>query len=250
MNSADADRQIEQMIAFIAQEAKEKAEEIQVKTEKEFMADKLSLETQLSMTIRNENEKNKKDFLIKKRIKKSKDLTDARFSTMRSRDEKMNELKTTVLQKLAQVSSSPQYPQLLRYLIAQGLMTLMENNVTLQVRKEDLAIAKKELNEAVKLFQDTMKQSSGITPTINVAIDDKEFLPAAAVAGKEGASCAGGVLLSARNGQILCRNTLDHRLELAFDALKPTLRGTLFGVREKIEVKQEKKKHGGVSLPK
>ena len=50
MNSADADRQIEQMIAFIAQEAKEKAEEIQVKTEKEFMADKLSLETQLRST--------------------------------------------------------------------------------------------------------------------------------------------------------------------------------------------------------
>ena len=52
MNSADADRQIEQMIAFIAQEAKEKAEEIQVKTEKEFMADKLSLETQLRSAIR------------------------------------------------------------------------------------------------------------------------------------------------------------------------------------------------------
>ena len=50
MNSADADRQIEQMIAFIAQEAKEKAEEIAVKTEKEFMADKLSLETQLRYT--------------------------------------------------------------------------------------------------------------------------------------------------------------------------------------------------------
>ena len=182
--------------------------------------------------------------------KKSKDLTDARFSTMRTRDEKMNALKTGVLQKLSQVSQSPQYPQLLRFLTAQGLMTLMENNVTVQVRKEDLAIARKELDAAVKLFQDTMKQSSGITPTINVALDDKEFLPPAAVAGKEGASCAGGVLLSARNGQILCRNTLDHRLELAFDALKPTLRGTLFGVREKIEVKQEKKKHGGVSLPK
>ena len=250
------------------------------------------------MSIRADNEKNKKDFLIKKRMsasthhtsssalsttqyirllpnpvptlslfvspahtrcfycaltfssKKSKDLTDARFSTMRSRDEKMNALKTNVLAKLSQVSSSPQYPQLLRFLIAQGLMTLMENNVTLQVRKEDLAIAKKELNDAVKLFQDTMKQSSGITPTINVAVDDKEFLLPAPVAGKEGASCTGGVLLSARNGQILCRNTLDHRLELAFDALKPTLRGTLFGVREKIAVVQEKKKHGGVSLPK
>ena len=169
---------------------------------------------------------------------------------MRARDEKMNALKSTVLQKLSQVSSSPQYPQLLRFLIAQGLMTLMENNVTIQVRKDDLPIARRELDEAVRLFQDTMKVSSGVTPTINVAIDDKEFLPPAAVAGKEGASCAGGVLLSARNGQILCRNTLDHRLELAFDALKPTLRGTLFGVREKIEVKQAPKKHGGVSLPK
>jgi len=250
MNSADADRQIEQMIAFIAQEAKEKAEEIQVKTEKEFMADKLSLETQLSMAIRAENEKNKKDFLIKKRIAKSKSLTDARFSTMRKRDEKMSELKSAVLQKLSAVSQSKEYPQLLRFLMAQGLMTLLENNVTVQVRKEDLSIARKELSEAVKLFQDTMQKSSGVRPTINVALDEKDFLPPAPVPGKEGASCAGGVLISARSGQILCRNTLDHRLELAFDSLKPALRGSLFGVRQKIEISQEKRKKHGVSLPK
>jgi V-type H+-transporting ATPase subunit E len=169
---------------------------------------------------------------------------------MRRRDEKMNELKQAVLAKLATVSSSPQYPQLMRFLIAQGLMTLLENSVTLQVRKEDLAIARKELPEAVRLFQDTMEKSSGVRPTVNVAIDEKDFLPAAPQPGREGASSTGGVLLSARNGQILCRNTLDHRLTLAFDALKPTLRGTLFGVREKIEVVQAKKKHGGVSLPK
>lgn len=68
MNSADADRQIEQMIAFIQQEAKEKAEEIAVKTEKEFMADKLSLETQLTQNIRNENERSKKNFMIQKKM--------------------------------------------------------------------------------------------------------------------------------------------------------------------------------------
>jgi len=238
------------MIAFIAQEAKEKAEEIQVKTEKEFMADKLSLETNLSLAIRADNEKNKKDFLIKKRIAKSKNLTEARFATMRRREEKMLELKKAVLQKLATVSQSPQYAQLIRYLIAQGLMTLLEDSVTLQCRKEDLAIVRKELPEAIKLFQDTMFKSAGVRPTVEVAVDDKEFLPPAPVPGKEGASSTGGVLLSARNGQILCRNTLDHRLTLAFESLKPTLRGTLFGIRNKIEHKQEKKKHGGVSLPK
>jgi len=252
MNSADADRQIEQMIAFIAQEAKEKAEEIQVKTEKEFMADKLSLETQLSMSIRAENEKSKKNFLIQKRISKSKSLTEARFTTMRRRDEKMNDLKQTVLNKLAAVSQSNQYPQLLRFLIAQGLMTLLENEVKLVIRKEDLALVKKELPAAITLFQDTLKGATGgAVPTINVTIDEQNFLPPAPSANSSTASCAGGVLVSARDGQILCRNTLDHRLELAFDALKPTLRGTLFGVREKLVGKQEQRKHhGGVSLPK
>jgi len=252
MNSADADRQIEQMIAFIAQEAKEKAEEISVKTEKEFMADKLSLETQLSATIRAENDKQKKNFLIEKRINKSKRLTEVRFSTMRHRDEKMNELKQLVLRRLSQVSSSQTYPQLLRFLIAQGLMTLLENEVTIQARKEDLAIVKKELPAAITLFTDTMKASSGVTPTVKVSIDEKNFLPPAPQPNNTGASCTGGVLLSARDGQILCRNTLDHRLELAFEALKPTVRGSLFGVREKLVAAPTKGKHhgGGVSLPK
>ena len=42
MNSDDAERQILQMIEFIKQEAREKAEEISVKTENEFNANKLT----------------------------------------------------------------------------------------------------------------------------------------------------------------------------------------------------------------
>jgi hypothetical protein len=60
---------------------------------------------------------------------------------------------------------------------------------------------------------------------------------------------AGGVVLSSRNGQIICRNTLDSRLDIAFAALKPQVRGTLFGFRAKIEDSVVVKK-GGVSLPK
>jgi hypothetical protein len=60
---------------------------------------------------------------------------------------------------------------------------------------------------------------------------------------------AGGVVLSARNGQIVCRNTLDSRLDIAFSQLKPQVRGTLFGFREKI-VDHTPVKKGGVSLPK
>jgi len=162
----------------------------------------------------------------------------------------MNDLKAAVLKRLASVSKSEGYTTLLRYLISQGLMTLLENEVKLIVRKEDLNLVKKELPAAVSLYQSTMKASSGIVPTVNVTIDEQEFLAPSPSAQNQGASCTGGILLSARGGQIVCRNTLDHRLELAFQSLKPVLRGSLFGVRAKIEVVQAKKHHGGVSLPK
>jgi len=89
-----AEMQITQMCAFIKQEALEKAEEIKVKTDKEFMAEKLQLETQQSLVVRAENEKNKKNYYIsKKKLKRVKKLSESRFQTMRKRDEKMGELK-------------------------------------------------------------------------------------------------------------------------------------------------------------
>jgi len=233
MNPLDADRQIDQMIAFIKQEAKEKAEEIRIKTEKEFMADKLSYETQQNFIIRQEHEKMKKDLLIQKRIEKSKKLSEARFTVMRKRDEKINMLKKEVLNKLSDVSKKPEYKSLIRFLISQGLVTLQEPIVLLQCRKEDLQIVKDQLDEGVKQYIKTMQVGAKTTPEVRVTVDEVNFLPPGPVAGQATNSCCGGVQLSCRGGQILCRNTLDHRLDLAFEALKPQIRGVLFGVRAK-----------------
>jgi len=233
MNLQDADRQIDQMIAFIKQEAKEKAEEIRIKTEKEFMADKLSFETQQNLIIRQDHEKMKKDLLIQKRIEKSKKLSEARFNVMRKRDEKINALKKDVLTRLSEVSKKPEYKSLVRFLIAQGLVTLQEPIVLLQCRKEDLTIVKGELEGGIAQYIKTMQDGAKTTPEVRVTIDDVNFLPPGPVAGQTAASCCGGVQLSCRGGQILCRNTLDHRLDLAFEALKPQIRGVLFGVRAK-----------------
>jgi V-type H+-transporting ATPase subunit E len=245
MNAADASKQIDQMIAFILQEAREKAEEIKVKTEKEFMADKLSLETQQNQVIRQEHEKQKKLALVQKKIEKSKKLTEVRFNTMRKRDEKINELKKAVTEKLADISSRKEYKDLVRYLIAQGLMTMMEHNITLRCRQQDVKIVQAELPAAIKLFQTTMSEATGgVTPSVNVTIDQKEFLPPGPVKGQVGPSSTGGIELIANGGQIICRNTLDHRLDIAFDALKPAVRGILFGVRPKPVFKEaEKKSH-------
>jgi V-type H+-transporting ATPase subunit E len=237
---------------MIAQEAKEKAEEITVKTEREYMAEKLTIENQLSQSIRAEAEKHRKDYYIQKKIEKSKFLSEARFSTMRRRDDRVNELKKLVLSRLAATSKEGNYSELIRFFIAQGLQTLLEQSITIQCRKEDLAIVQKELPAAIKIFQDNLQQSTGVKPTANITIDQNNFLAPGELPAdkKEGLTCAGGVVLSARNGQILCRNTLDHRLNIAFDALKPSIRGVLFGVREKIVHEKVERKKGAVSAPK
>eukprot|EP00456_Euglypha_rotunda_P016085 TRINITY_DN1524_c0_g1_i22.p1 TRINITY_DN1524_c0_g1~~TRINITY_DN1524_c0_g1_i22.p1 ORF type:complete len:147 (-),score=34.11 TRINITY_DN1524_c0_g1_i22:21-461(-) len=126
MDKKEAERQIEQMIAFIKQEAKEKEEEIRVKTENEFMDKKLSLTTEASLVIREEFEAKRKDRLIAKRIERSKKLNESRYKAMRFRDDLMNSLRATVTEKLIAVSKHKKYRELMKYLLIQGLMTLME----------------------------------------------------------------------------------------------------------------------------
>jgi len=231
LSSKEAEKQIQQMVAFIRQEAREKAEEIAVKTESDFMAEKLTLHTQAGIQIREEFEKRKKDMLTEKKIAKSKKLNDIKFATMRKRDLKTKQLKDEVTVQMADISKNTKYPELIRFLLIQGLMTIMEPKVTIQCRQEDVDIVEKQLDAAVNGFQQVLQQASGVTPQCQVTIDKQNWLPPGPRKDRPGLSCCGGVLLSARKGKIVCRNTLDHRLELGFQMLKPLVRQMLFGAR-------------------
>jgi V-type H+-transporting ATPase subunit E len=71
--------------------------------------------------------------------------------------------------------------------------------------------------------------------SIELTLDENAWLPPAPSKDKKGVSCTGGVVLTARNNTIICRNTLDSRLDLCFERLIPTIRGLLFGLRPVIE---------------
>jgi len=231
MDKKEAERQIEQMIAFIKQEAKEKEEEIRVKTENEFMAKKLSLTTEASLAIREEFELKRKERLIAKRIERSKKLNDSRYQAMRFRDDQLKVLKDAVREKLTAVSRHKKYRELLKFLLVQGMMSLMEELVIVQYRKEDEELVKGLLEESINYFKEYMEKETGVVPPVVLKLSS-EYLPPAP-SKEPGPSCTGGVILSARKGQLICRNTLDSRLEHAFYKLAPTIRGILFGVRER-----------------
>jgi len=229
--NTDPDPKLAQIIAKNKQEAREKAEEIEQKVENDFQADKANRIKILSASIREDVERKKKDKIVAKRIDHSRRITEARTKKMRERDLVVKKLKDEVLAKLVDVAKSNKYPDLIKFLLVQGLMTITENRVFAQCRKEDLKIVQTQVEPAIKHYQELIKKETGILPKCTIEVNTQEFLPPAPT-GKPGFSCCGGVVLSARNGTIICRNTLDSRLDLCFDNLIPQIRGILFGVRE------------------
>ena len=77
---------------------------------------------------------------------------------MRMRDEVVMKCKQAAAERLVQeVSAHARYPELLKALITQGLLRLMEPDVVVQCRQSDVATVTRVLPAAIKLYEQTMK---------------------------------------------------------------------------------------------
>lgn len=163
---------------------------------------------------------------------------------MKQRDSHMKTIRSLVINKLIDITQNKQYSELLKYLIAQGLQTLIESNVTIQCRKSDLKLVQSVLHDGIEIYQNNLKQATGITPVVHVKIDESNFLPAAPKSSDDTQlSCVGGVILSANNGEIVCKNTLDNRLDIALERLRPQLRSIIWGETKKSVHAAKENKH-------
>lgn len=231
MDNGEADRQIKQMIAFIRQEAKEKAEEIRTKTNEDKTIEKLKYKNSETIKLREEFERKRKEKLTEKRIHRSTKINEARFKVMQKRNDLLINLKQEILESLCKVSKNPSYPTFIRYLIVEGLTHIMEEDVEVQCRKEDVEIVDAELKTAKQEFEKLVKREVGLVPKIQLRRREDEYLPPAPSSTSKGVSCRGGVVLFACRRKIKLSNTLESRLEHAFQDNKPVTRALLFGVR-------------------
>ncbi|CAH0481661.1 unnamed protein product [Peronospora belbahrii] len=223
MNASDADRQIKQMVNFILQEAQEKANEIRIKTEHDFNLEKQMLVHNAKIKIQEEYKRKEKEREINKRIARSAEIGASRRKKMIARDEL---LKTLIVEGQVQLkkytTSDDKNKVLLRDLIVQGLIKLFETDVVVAVRAEDMHLAEMVVNEATEKYIAIMKEEanldvSKVKVTLNKVAD-----------GMLSAAKAGGVVLYAKQGKIVCDNTLDTRLDQIYYDLKPTVRKMLF----------------------
>jgi len=215
MNDADVQKQIKHMIAFIDQEASEKAEEIDAKAEEEFNIEKARLVQQQRVKIMEYYERKQKQIELQKKIQNSNLLNAARLKVLKAREDHLKTVLEEARGRLAQLAGDPNnYKRLVEGLISQGLFQLLETNVILRCRQQDMNIVKDALARSIEAYKNASKRE------VKVTIDTENFLPS---------DISGGVELYAQKGQFKVTNTLDSRLEQMSQQMLPELREILFG---------------------
>ncbi|KAL7287631.1 V-type proton ATPase subunit E [Trichogramma pretiosum] len=215
LSDADVQKQIKHMMAFIEQEANEKAEEIDAKAEEEFNIEKGRLVQQQRLKIMEYYEKKEKQVELQKKIQSSNMLNQARLKVLKVREDHVKNVLDDARKKLSEISRDQgKYAGLLKLLISQGLYQLVETTVVIRARQVDHPLIESLLPE----IQDTYKEHTKKEATLK--LDQDNYLAAD--------SC-GGVELLAHKGRIKIVNTLENRLELIAQQLIPEIRTALFG---------------------
>lgn len=219
MNDTEVERQIHQMVSFIKQEAEEKANEIRVAAEEEFNIEKLQMVETEKQRIRKEYERKESQVEVKKKIEYSTELNAMRLKVLAAREEAIQGMLAEARATVGAVSASPAYAGLLVSLICQGVRKLEAKQAVVRCRAAD----------AEKVKQ-AMQQAQTSMPGVALKLDEHEFLPAAP-------ACAGGVHVISVDGKIVCNNSLDDRLQVAFERGAPEIRRAIFGANPNIHVK-------------
>jgi len=229
MDSKEAQRQIEQMKDFILTEAREKAGDITKKGEEEFSIEVYRLITEQKEKVRQTYERKTKQIETQYAIAKSMAINKQRLEKIKARQEVMERVSNDAVVELQkEMQKADASKKFITQLILQGLLMLLENEVTIRCRQSDIALVQGCTKDASDQYAKLIKTETGATKACNLTIDNASYLPPAPVPGKDGPSCLGGIVLSCFGGKISVDNTIDERLKLVMEQAKPAMRALLF----------------------
>ncbi|KAF5354312.1 hypothetical protein D9756_007203 [Leucocoprinus leucothites] len=219
LNDDEVLSEMNKMVAFINQEAREKAREIQVKADEEFAIEKARLVKQEQQSIDAQYEKKRKGAEVSQKIAQSTLTNRSRLKLLHKREEHLQDLFSVARTELAQLASkgsdSGAYTQFLEGVIVQGFLQVMEPKVLIHTRTQDAEVAKQAAEAASQTYNDL----TGLSVEFEIVPD----------LGEDG---AGGVKLVNASHRITVDNTLDERLRLLEDRMLPEIRRDLFGANE------------------
>ncbi|KAI8970878.1 ATPase V1/A1 complex subunit E [Trametes punicea] len=213
LNDDEVLSEMNKMVAFIKQEALEKAREIKVKADEEFAIEKAKLVKQEQQAIDAQYDKKRKGAEVAQKIAQSTLTNKSRLKLLQQREEHLQDLFSTARESIdALAQEEGRYVQFLEGVIVQGFLALLEPDVTVHAREKDVDKVQRAVDAAAKQYHDI----SGLTVK-------------ATVKGSLSNDLAGGVKLVSGTERITLDNTLDERLRLLEDRMLPEIRTDLFG---------------------
>jgi len=219
MAEADTERRIKQMVAFIRQEARDKAEEIEVRAKEECNVEVMKMTDREKAKMREEFKQREKRIEIENKITKQKVLDGYRMELLKAEDNKKGELKEMVVKRFSSVTkNSGKYKDFLKQAMIQAFLLIWdEDEVTVSCRKQDQSVVKSLMDSALSEVKSRAKKECNTNLKMQATFNNKPI------------KCSGGVVVSARGGKVVCDNTLDARLNIVMRTELPLVRERLFG---------------------
>jgi len=206
--------ELKKMVAFIKQEALEKAREIQIKADEEFAIEKSKLVRQETSQLDALYARKFKQAELSQQIAKSTVTNKTRLKVLSSQQQLLDEIFEEARGKLDGVSNGSDYGDILKNLILEGLFGLSEEKIEVRGRKKDKEVLEKACEEAAKAYKEAMGTE------VKVTLDEKNELPE---------DSHGGVIIVGTSGKITINNTLEERLQIIEADSLPAVRATVFG---------------------
>lgn len=197
--------------------------------EEEFNITKLQLLEAEKAKVRKEYERREKAIEVKKKVEYSKQLNESRLRVLQAREDAVQSVLKDAHASLASLSRNTSvYESLMMDLILQGAKKLGVDTVLVRCRQVDTSLVQSILARAGDAF--TQKYGSKAP---KMKLDEQHTLPPPPSEVKsdgfhEYASCSGGVVLASADGRVVCSNTLDDRLRIAYTTNLPAVRSLLF----------------------
>ncbi|OXB39592.1 V-type H+-transporting ATPase subunit E [Cryptococcus neoformans] len=207
--------EMNKMVAFISQEAREKAREIQVKADEEFAIEKAKIVRQESLAIDAQFEKKRKQAEVSWKISQSTAINNSRLRILQSRNDHLETLFDEANKRVMELSAGDRYKDALVNLILEVLLKLLSADITLSHRPKDTELVEKSAQEAQKRYKDIAGRESNISFDPSLSDDSP-----------------GGVIGTSMGGRIKVDNTLEERLSILEEKMLPELRHDLFGPNE------------------
>lgn len=175
---SDSQETIKQMIKMIEQEAKDKADMIREDAKHRSQIERNRIYKEEREKLIREFAKRKEEDANTAKTDRSKQINENRLMVQEGRMKLMHKLQDEVMEALKhELKDKTKYSRLMKDLIVQvvslltqGLIRLMEDEVKVRCRAEDISVVKGIASDAAKEYSKFIKQETGTERTVKIEV--------------------------------------------------------------------------------